>query len=96
MVSPHLRFREISGDPNAIVQAIPDTERYIAAISSDPHSSRHGRGQLLLQVHKMEVDGSETLKLVGVLVHLKVCPNSSCQSCTLVSKTNYHNYNNFS
>ncbi|KAG6758017.1 hypothetical protein POTOM_038350 [Populus tomentosa] len=63
MVSPHLRFREISGDPNAIVQAIPDTEKYIAAISSDPHSSRHGRGQLLLQVHKMEVDGSETLKL---------------------------------
>jgi len=72
MVSPHLRFREISGDPNEIVQAIPDTERYIAAISSHPyssHSSGHGRGQLLLQVHKMEVDGSETLKLVGVLVH---------------------------
>ncbi|KAL9352111.1 hypothetical protein Peur_054791 [Populus x canadensis] len=71
MVSPHLRFREISGDPNEIVQAIPDTERYIAAISSHPHSSHssgHGRGQLLLQVHKMEVDGSETLKVVGVLV----------------------------
>ncbi|KAL9389144.1 hypothetical protein Peur_017749 [Populus x canadensis] len=72
MVSPHLRFREISGDPNEIVRAIPDTERYIAAIASHPHSSHssgHGRGQLLLQVHKMEVDGSETLKLVGVLVH---------------------------